>query len=274
MKKTVVIGKSSFLAGGVRALPETSGWIFLSSREIEQSREIIGTADIIINFAFAPEFSQKPYDPSYDIDSRLADMIHTEARYIMMSSRMVYGAQDDVIQLSENTPLNPSSVYGQNKLKIEKNLSSKSISKNLTILRLSNIFGFELGRKTFFGTALTNLLNIGQITFDIAPETVRDFLPLEVFSKHFLKIIQNPEAGIYNLGSGFGTSCRDVAESIIEGYGVGETVYTSNAKTGEFYLNMDKTRAAFDLPAVLKDDIKRACRACGEKLRGVKVQEI
>tara|TARA_B100001057_G_scaffold431021_2_gene458185 strand:+ start:4459 stop:5829 length:1371 start_codon:yes stop_codon:yes gene_type:complete len=65
-------------------------------------------------------------------------------KYIYMSSCSVYGATTGKKALSENSKLNPVSLYAETKLKTENEIL-KSIGKNFnpTILRLGTVFGYS-----------------------------------------------------------------------------------------------------------------------------------
>ena len=75
-------------------------------------------------------------------------------KYIMLSSRKVYGAQPSPIH--EDAPCEPIDDYGSQKLGMERRLIGL-LGERLTILRLSNVFGYEPGRKTFMGMMLDGL---------------------------------------------------------------------------------------------------------------------
>lgn len=240
----VVVGKNSFLAGHVKTHPECAHWIYLNHAKIDDAA--IKTAETVINFAFAPSLTKDEYDTAQDIDTRLAKSIGKNTQYIMLSSRMVYGeSKAGAPAFNEHDEPNPANPYGRNKLAIENSLRSILPENRLTVLRLSNIFGYEPGRHTFFGIALENLRRNKKMVFDHARETVRDFLPVEIFAERLAYIVNNPQPGTYNLGSGFGLRAGILADTLIEHYGEGAADFTSAEHKGAFYLDMQKTNAAF-----------------------------
>lgn len=265
----VVVGKSSFLAQSVKAHPLCTDWVFLSHKEALSDPQWLDEAECVINFSFPSAFKTQGYDAENDIDTLLAGMIrkHPLIHYIMLSSRMVYSESEDNAGFKEGQPERPVSLYGQAKLSIEKSLLSILGEKCLTILRLSNIFGHESGRHTFFGTALTTLLNEKKIFLDIAPDNERDFLAVWRFAEALIKIAGNPVPGLYNLGTGFGTGCGLIAQWLIEGYGEGELIITNTSKKGHFWLDMTKTRAAFGLEEITADLLQKDCIECAQNLR-------
>lgn len=268
-ERITLIGKNSFLAQQVCAFDTKTSrnWTLLGHQEALEDNSWAKQTDIVINFAFHPDLKQEDYSPIKDIDFLLASYIRdTNAHYIMPSTRMVYGEPPSDLMLREDITPAPVNYYGQNKLKAEQAVASLLPSERLSILRIGNIFGFEPERQTFFGAMLTNLKNKGLISFDIAPDSQRDFLPTTRFAQTIHSILQNPKGGLYNLASGFGTSPQDLAEWLIAGYGSGDIHYTDQKTAGQFILDMNKTRTAFDLPAYDKATFKQDVIALGQRL--------
>ncbi|PZO87122.1 MAG: hypothetical protein DI626_04745 [Micavibrio aeruginosavorus] len=262
----VAVGKNSFLAQSVREFSPADKWIWLSHDEAKHTPEILNNASCVINFAFSPELQKGDYDPQYDIDRIIAKQLSTNVHYIMLSTRMVYGAGRGK-GFSEQDKPQPENTYGRNKAIIEENLKKSWPEEKLTILRLSNIFGYEPGRHTFFGIALKNLATKNAVTFNIDPSCMRDFLPAHIFADYVYKIACAPTGGIFNIGCGFGIQSGQVVSWIIEGYGRGELVVTDNSRKGEFFLSMEKTLSAYALKQASESDIREAAIACGKRLK-------
>lgn len=244
----VAVGKSSFLARAVAEIAPGKDWIFLGHKEALANTSWADKAQCVVNFAYAP---------GNEIDTRLAKLIKMKtAHYVMLSSRLVYGQGPDFFGLKEGRSETPSNAYGTEKLVAEKAMASSLDKNRLTILRMGNVFGNEPGRKTFFGHALTGLKKSGKITFDMSPDSQRDFLPVSYCAQAIVKIAQAPKPGLFNLGSGFGTTCGEIAEWLIEGNGQGELVVTDNRKHDQFWLDMTKTRDTYKLPLVTREAIK------------------
>lgn len=263
----VAIGKNSFLAQNVRRHPGARDWLWLSHHDAESDPALFAKASCVVNFAFAPELQTGDYDAELDIDSKIARCLPQTCRYVMLSTRMVYGAGNAQRGFRETDELKPENFYGRNKKIVEENLRRIIAPENFTILRLSNIFGFEPGRHTFFGAALKNLAERKQIVFDISLDSVRDFLPVSIFAEHLVAAVSEGASGAYNIGCGFPVECGQIAEWIIEGYGDGEIVCTDNSRRGEFFLDTTKSLAHIKLPAVTIDDVRAACVSCGQQLR-------
>src|SRR5690348_9482528 len=113
----VAVGKSSFLAQEVAKHPAAKDWLFMPHEEALAHPEWMDKATVIVNFAFAPQFKKQVYDTQADFDSFLAKMLGgRDVRYIMLSSRMVYGQGDHYFGLTEDRACEPSNPYGMAKL--------------------------------------------------------------------------------------------------------------------------------------------------------------
>lgn len=262
----VVTGKNSLIGREMQKRFQGPGWLFMSHDEALADTSWIHGATCIINFALSPNLRTRPYSSDDDIDLKLAHLIQNKTiHYIMMSSRLVYGAGG---RLCETDTPTPHTIYAQNKLETEKNLTD-ILNDRLTILRGANVFGHEYGRKSFFGMALGNLHHKGQIIFDMNPDVERDFIAAWHVAKAIANIAIEPSPGIFNLGSGYGTRCRDIATWIIEGYGSGEIISSSPELRDEFYMDMTKTNATFDVDSITPEIMRGDCQSCGKALQEV-----
>ncbi len=252
----IVIGKNSFLASHLEDLPSAVGWEFLTHEEALARPNALKSADVIVNCAFHPDLADQPYEADKDIDFAVASLIqNSAAHYIMMSSRMVYGNAPDDLMLVEDAQTKPTNTYGQNKLITEQALQDLLPSKRLTILRMGNIFGYEPDRPRFFGQMIASLKDTGNISFDIAPDSQRDFLSVWAWAEYMEKIINNPQGGVFNVGSGFGSTPQELAEVLINQIGHGEAVYTGNSYDGQFIMDVRKLLKSYDLMSYTKLDL-------------------
>ena len=134
--------------------------------------------DIVVNTAFDPKGYSELIDVSESFDSKLLNAIQNfNGWYIYLSTRMVYSASAQ-FGADENSPCQPVSAYGINKLAIEQMITKEFPNDRLIILRLSNIFGNEINetRNSFFKIFLTNLLKNQSVELDFDPEIEKDFL--------------------------------------------------------------------------------------------------
>jgi dTDP-4-dehydrorhamnose reductase/UDP-glucose 4-epimerase len=270
----IVVGKSGFLAQALQANAQTKDWTFLSHAEALSDPLRLRSSACVINCAFSPALRTGAYNKNEDIDRLLASHIAgSGAHYIMLSSRAAYGTGHWDYCLKEEQNETPTTPYGRNKLLIERALRGAIGEDKVTILRLADIFGHERGRDTFFGLMLTRLADTGEIHFDLRPEALCDLLSAWRFADTVIKIAESPKPGLFNLGSGFGTPCGQIAEWVIEGYGQGKLIAAPVKPDDSFYLDMINTSVTFGLPfggpAALKED----CILCGRQLRESKASD-
>lgn len=267
MTQVTVIGKNSFMAKAIRENNIGKDWLWLSHSEAVNNNAWLTKTDSVINFSYAPDLRKNPYNADLDIDKKLAKHIKDSSiHYIMLSSRMVYGKQDTPI-LKENLSPAPQNTYGANKYKIEQGLVDILGQSRVTILRLSNIFGFEPNRASFFGMALTKLAKENCITYDMSPFTKRDFLSISLFGQNLESISEKPIGGIFNFGSGIGLEAGKIAQWLIDGYGKGEFFVKDMSIRDVFWLDMKKTRDTFALPECKLNDLQQNCMSCGALMK-------
>ncbi|WP_179188297.1 SDR family oxidoreductase [Kiloniella majae] len=206
-------------------------------------RDDLTSVNSVLNCCFDNRLFSSAYDRSLDLDRMAIEHINKQnprIKYIMLSSRTVYQPRVSP-PLTEMDIPNPSSIYGQNKRIIEKNLLS--MAKDSLLLRISNVIGNQdINRKTFAATALRSLINTGEIKLDIPSSSVKDFIPIDDLSQSVEKLLQGNASGIFNVGSGAKTSVGEVANTIIKSYGSGHLVQVANNQSEDFLLNTSKLK--------------------------------
>lgn len=266
----VVVGASSFIGQALRALPSTAQWRFLNGRAALATNSHFEGVTCLINCAFDASLKREPYDPARDIDLQLAQRLldYPQARYLMLSSRMVYGAAGVDERLHETLTTQPINLYGAAKQRSEQALQ-QLLGQRLTTLRLSNICGYELqpGRHSFFAMASRSLLEHGRIVLDMSPFIERDFLPVETLAHWLVQITSRLQPGVFNLGAGTGVATGRIAQWLIEGFGTGELLISNLREHDPFWLDIQAARQAFAIPGVTPTELRDYCRALGRRLQ-------
>ncbi|MCI5059644.1 MAG: NAD(P)-dependent oxidoreductase [Alphaproteobacteria bacterium] len=270
----LVIGKNAFLASHLGQFEATKDWLFWGHEEAINASKWPEGISCVVNFAYDPLIRKGGLKGRFsDLDRQFArKIVEAGAHYIMLSSRAVYGQSDGLRHFREgDAPVGGMTPdYGRAKRLIEEDLLSR-FGEKVTILRLSNVFGYEYlpknPRQSFFGRMLVTLREKGVIAFDMSGSTCRDFLPLPDFTSALVQIVKAPKAGIYNLGSGQGISVEAIAKWVLHGYGGGEIVYSSDKPKDQFVLDMTKTTQSFDIAQPSLADIRGYCIQIGQKLR-------
>jgi nucleoside-diphosphate-sugar epimerase len=145
---------------------------------------------------------------------------------------------------TEDSPINPVDFYSENKF-----ITEEKIRNNLekyTILRGTNVFGNEYGRKSFMGFCLTQLKDNDKIIFNISGDIKRDFVHVDEVSRILKKVCSVGKNDTYNLSSGYGLTISDISKLLIAGKGSGE-FECSGPILDQFILSNYKLCHDFDL---------------------------
>lgn len=267
----LVIGKNSFIAQHLKNHPIAKNWDYIPYKDALSAPEWGKKPNCVINLAIDSVVRRGEYS---DLDLQIGTKAQEiGSHFIVLSSRAVYGISESIQSFTETSPfLEKSTLYGQGKRLIEESLIKQLDNSKLTILRPSNIFGFEYcsdkPRKSFFGQMLYDLKHSGAIKFDMDIKTQKDFLPVENFVDMLMKIAETPKTGIFNVGSGRAISCEDIATSVIKGYGNGELkVSSNNGFCDNFTLDISKLLQEYPSLDNLKIDIKNKCYEIGRQLK-------
>jgi len=175
----------------------------------------IKNVDIIINCSNSKKFFNKKYIKKNDRNLQIANLIkNTKIKLFIFSSRQVYSPR---LNINENSELRPLNIYAKNCIKSE-TFCRKQIKKKLLILRLSNIFGYEIGKKK--KESLTSLIIKGirekKVIFDENYFLYKDFLPIKILCIYIEKLIKKNSRGVFNVGSGIPLSVKSFVHKIID----------------------------------------------------------
>lgn len=118
--------------------------------------------------------------------------------------------------LYETSLLSPVTKYGYSKLLGEINLKDLAIKYNfsLTILRLSTIYGIVDPYKRIINKFIRSGLKEEGLFVHGTGKQTRDFLYITDVVDAIIKVIENPQEGIYNVGFGKSTSINELAEKV------------------------------------------------------------
>jgi nucleoside-diphosphate-sugar epimerase len=140
--------------------------------------------------------------------------ISPQTQLIYLSSGAVYGNCE--MPKSELDSALPTTVYGKIKLQTEASLAE--ITRNLTILRIGNVYSSEnpIG---IFKVIRESLLNSQAIPIFGLPTDARDYLGINDFINMILKLLSDTAPNnIFNLGCGSSITLSEIASLIREVY--------------------------------------------------------
>lgn len=142
-------------------------------------------------------------------------------QFIMASTNNVYGGRDNMNPFREDDKRNPyfGNDYGLTKYLGELLVEDifKGTETKYTILRIGDIYGPNQRASALIKGVVSNIQNNSPQKLYGKGERVRDYIYIDDVARGFVHALQNDLNGIYNLGTGVGTSVREivsVAESI------------------------------------------------------------
>ena len=241
--KVLIIGERSFIGWNLYKRLHYD-WYSFDTTLISHNHEYynVNDYDVVVNCSIAPEYSSQKYDSKFDMDFKWAKDITGKTRYIMFSTRKVYGYSESLISYNEDCPINPFDYYSENKA-ITETFVRNNI-ENHTILRGSNLFGFEFGKKSFIGYCMNQLHSHEKIRYNLDPSIKRDFIDIHTSCKMIGEVINQEICGTYNLSSNYGLEIGKISEYLIEGYGRGELYVEYPGKAEQFIIDNKKLEVA------------------------------
>jgi len=231
--------------------------------------------DIVIHLAAknsveeSIKFPEQTFNANVDGTKNILESCvkHNIKNLIATSSAAVYGETQN-LPISENHKTNPSSPYGESKLKMEQLIQSFSKKHNLNsiIFRIFNVYG--IGQTPEYAGVITKFLekiskNESLEIFGDGLQT-RDFIAIQDVVSSFncaLSKIENKHSKIYNVASGKSITINDLAKLMIEILNKDLEIIHYPVKVGEIKfsqadISLAKKEISFEPKADFKDKIK------------------
>lgn len=144
-------------------------------------------------------------------------------RFVFASSMAVYADSPDGAPVTESHPLDPASPYGIHKLAAEREvlLVGRHLGVEAVALRYFNVFGPRQAFTPYVGAAtifVTRLLRNEPLTVFGDGLQTRDFVHVGDVARATARALVEPAAvgGVFNVGSGRGTTVRSLAAMLTE----------------------------------------------------------
>jgi len=180
--------------------------------------------DAVIHLAFATLPKTSNHNPMLDVES-IATTLHLlnlcvkfKIKRIVFASSggTVYGIPK-TLPIAEDHPTDPICSYGIGKLASEKylRLHDRLHSCSSVILRIANPYGIRQSPESSQGVVpvfMSKMLEGKPITIWGDGSSVRDFVSIRDVAKMFLLAVRSNAAGIFNVGSGVGTSINELVQ--------------------------------------------------------------
>lgn len=219
-------------------------------------QEFLDGGDIIFNFAGRSGAAKSLVDASLDMSTNIAGHLNVletlrklgqNPRIVFVSSRLVYGVTG-AQAVTEDCPLNPTSIYGLHKLTAEHYYRLYSLHYGIpyTIMRLTNPYGpYQDPKRKDFGIVnrfIVSAIRNERLEIYGNGSQLRDYIYVEDVIDALLKAALASVGAnkIWNLGSGNSITLEEMAAKIIKLTGSGyiqKIAWPSTAQkveTGDF----------------------------------------
>ncbi len=234
--------------------------VIASLSNTDALRGAIHANDIVVHLASSSTPATSETQRSQDITENLIGSVSlfevcaekgVEKIIYLSSGGTVYGETNGTAS-KETDPTHPKSSYGALKLSIEHYLEVFGSLYNLpyTIVRLSNAYGKKnVGgiHRSVIDIFLAKSLAHEPLSVNGDGSTVRDYIYIDDAVSFLVEAIENQAwMGIYNLGSGVGTSLNEVIAAVDSALGYSSEVVHRPANAHEvsrIVLNTEKARA-------------------------------
>lgn len=212
-----------------RPLPAGVQYVSGELADSQLMRELLMDVDAVAHLISATVPATGDKNPGRDVElnllgtlSLLEDMAACDVTRILYlsSGGTVYGKPREV-PIPEGHILDPICSYGVVKVAIESYLKLYEIKSGLrpVVIRASNPYGFYQGNLGVQGIIATYLnLALKQQPIEIWGDgsTIRDYIHVRDLSSLCTKALLSDRVGVYNGGSGTGTSVIDIVEIVQE----------------------------------------------------------
>ena len=238
--KTLIVGKNSFIG------KHLVNFDSISHEKFDQID--LYKYNSVINCAIDPSYKTQSYKEKNDFDFYVGKKsVENNCHYIMLSTSKIYGNNKSLKIYAENSLTDPFDYYSENKLITENKLLSNFNGK-ITVLRLSNIFGFEVERNSFVGYIMSQMNKDNKIKLTIPENTKRDFLFVNDAIAIIEKVCYTRIDGIFNLSSNYGLQVRDIIDNLILGYNkLIEVEKNEHGMDRQFIMNNSKLKNALQI---------------------------
>lgn len=220
--KFTVFGSSGFVGKGlVKSLRGDLHEVVTPCRSDKDWLENAFSKDmghVIYSIGLTANFRELPFETVEAHVTLLSNILKNgkmESLTYLSSTRVYESASetDEEANLVAN-PANPSFLYNLSKL-LGESLSLNSKHK-ARIIRLSNVYGKEMGASNFLASVLKEAAETGRVKFLTSPDSSKDFIALDDVVAFIPRIILDGKHEIYNLASGINTTNAEIAEYLTD----------------------------------------------------------
>jgi UDP-glucose 4-epimerase len=250
-------------------------------RDKESVKVLVKDKDIIINLAGQVSHNDSLQNPYLDADINYIGHLNVleavkinnpTAKILYSGSRLQFGK---IISnpVAEDHPLNPLTPYAVNKTAAE-NLYlyyNRVFNIPVVLFRIANPYGprcqMQHSKYAIINWFIRNAMEDKEITIFGDGSQIRDYIFVEDLADAFIlaSVDDNIKSEIFNIGSGTGSTFKDMVELVVKIVGKGKIKYQPwpqdylNVETGDYITDIEKIKTKLNwLPKIdLKKGIEK-----------------
>jgi len=240
-KRIAIVGYKSFIQSHLSNFLNKKYYVKkIKFKDLNNNK--LKSTDVIINCSNPKNFYEKKYSEKIDRNLKIANIIkNSKTKLVLLSTRQTYYPK---LNLTEKSKLSPINIYAKNCIKSEKKCE-KLLNNKLLILRLSNVIGYEIGKKkkASLMSIIIKGLKKNTIYFDNNYNLKKDFLPINFLCKYIEVLVQKDINGVFNVGSGIPIRVDEFIKNIIDVRKVNIIIkYKKNFKDKDFCFKLNKLK--------------------------------
>lgn len=214
MSRVIIFGNKSYLQNSLYLFFKKKKLNVIKKNFSQLNLVVFQEKDIVINCSISSNFFHENYRKICDRNLTIAQLIkRKKIHFFMLSTRMVYKPQTDINESSKIKPIN---IYAKNCYISELNCR-KVLDKKLTVLRISNVVGYEVrNKRQSLMSTLIKSIKLKKVILDGSLNFTKDIIPINFFCQYFYKLLSNPKS-IVNLGSGVSFSLKRIVAILLRG---------------------------------------------------------
>lgn len=216
MEKVLIVGQNSFIGQSLSKVQDGNKFNTISYNDLYSVD--LTQFDVVVNCSLHPNFKTSTYHHGIDVDYDVAHKARLSGcHYVMLSTRKIYGSSTALKTYNEESEEKPYDHYSENKLISEKKILDQ-FGDSSTIIRGSNLFGYEPNRNSMMGYFLNQLDKDGRIKYNIISTTSKDIIHIDDATKIISQICSKKPLGVYNLGSSFPYTMLAIGIFLLDGF--------------------------------------------------------
>ena len=183
-------------------------------------------------------------------------------KFIFISGNNVYGTKLNGLNFSEEDKENPdeSNKYGISKY-LGEELIKCTMKEKACIIRIADVYGPGQNHGNLIKAIISNVENKENIKLYGKGERERDYIYIDDVIRGIEFIYENNLSGIYNLGTGEGTSVKKIVDIVLNlcqnRIGL-DYIETENEDTSKVVLNVEKLKKlGFNYSINIKEGLKK-----------------